>query len=517
MTPRRALLSVSDRQGLVEFASGLAGTGWELMASGGTARVLQAAGLAARAVEDVTRWPEMLDGRVKTLHPAIHGGILARREVPEHLRQLDAHAIGLIDLVVVNLYPFAATLGATTERATLIETIDIGGPALIRAAAKNHAHVWVVVDPADYPRVQAALSAPEAGLALRQELAAKAFAHTAFYDAHVAGYLQTALGQAFPDVFTIPLRKVQRLRYGENPHQAGAFYAAGAAELGAGELAGIERLHGLTLSYINILDLQSAWAAANDFESPAVAIVKHTTPCGLATHATSQVEAYLRAHAGDPLSAYGGIVGFNQPVAPETVAAMQGHHYDVIVAPDFAPAALARLKRRKNLRLVRWRRAGPRPPLRFETAQVWGIDRGFLVQDPDRSPGPELALHCVSAAQATPEDLAQLRFGLRVIRHVKSNGILVVNGFMVLGVGAGQVNRVNAVRLALAQAGEKARGAYLISDAFFPFPDGPEAALQAGVRAIASVQGALREAEVIEVVNKHHGILVLVNERHFRH
>ena len=517
MSKPRALLSVYDRTGLAEFAAGLAELGWELVASGGTGSALSAAGIRWVSVEEVTGSPEMLDGRVKTLHPAIHGGLLARRDRPEHMRELRAHAIAPIHLVASNLYPFAATLAQSGNRDAIIENIDIGGPTLERAAAKNHAHVWIIVDPGDYPRVLAALRAEADGAELRRELAAKAFALTAFYDAHVAGYLQAELAKDFPNLLTIPLRKKQDLRYGENPHQRGAFYAAGASELGEGGLAGIEQLHGRELSYVNILDLQSAWAAANDFVAPAAAIVKHTTPCGLSVHPDSQQEAYAKAHAGDPMSAYGGIVGFNRPVEEATVAAMKGHHYDVLVAPDFAPAALRRLRRRKNLRIIRWPAEQERSLLRFESAQAWGLGGGFLVQDPDRSPDAALEMLTASKAIPTDGDLEQLRFGLSVIRHVKSNAIVLVRDHMLVGVGAGQVNRVNAVRQAVEQAGAKARGSYLASDALFPFADGPEAALRAGVRAMVSVAGALREAEVIETVDRYGGILALVDERHFKH
>ena len=517
MAGRRALISVSDRTGLASFARGLAALGWEIVASGGTAKAIREAGVEARLIEDVTGFPEMLDGRVKTLHPSIHGGVLARRDIPEHLGQLEAQGIRPIDLVAVNLYPFAATLGRTEDQDEIIENIDIGGPTLLRAAAKNHAGVWVVVDPADYARVLAALESEGDRAELRRELATKVFAHTAFYDAHVAGYFQAELGQPFPELLTIPLRRLQKLRYGENPHQRGAFYAAGAAELGAAGLAGVEQLHGMALSYVNILDLQAAWAAANDFDEPAVSIVKHTTPCGLAIHASSQAEAYRRAHAGDPVSAYGGIVGFNRSVDMDTVAAMRGHFYHVVVAPDYQPEALQRLKRRKNLRIMRWPTAPERAPLRFETAHVWGMDRGFLVQDPDRSPGPALEMRTASEAKPTDEDLEQLRFGMRAIRHVKSNGVVLVRDNMLVGAGAGQMNRVAAVRLAVEQAGQKARGSYLASDAFFPKTDGPAVALEAGVRALVAPGGSVEDEAVVETVNSRGGILVFTNERHFKH
>ena len=517
MAAPRALISVYDKTGLEDFAAGLAARGWDFVASGGTAATLAAAGHTVSAVEDLTGAPEMLNGRVKTLHPAIHGGILARRSSHQHLAELTDLGIGAIDLVAVNLYPFAATLAATDDRAELLENIDIGGVALIRAAAKNADDVWIIVDPADYSRVLDALDDPSDSGTLRHELAAKAFALTAFYDAHIAAYMQQDLGPSFPEHLTIPLRRLQNLRYGENPHQPGAFYAAGAAELGDTELAGVEQLHGLELSYINILDLQAAWASANDFDDIAVSIIKHTMPCCLAVHSDSQAEAYRRARETDPISAFGGILGFNRTVAAETVAAMRGHLYHVVVAPDYEPAALRRLRRRKDLRIIRWPSAVTRPPLHFEAAHVWGIDRGYLVQTPDRAPRPDLEMRVVSKAQPTADDLEQLRFGLKVIRHVKSNAIVLVRDGRLIGLGSGQVNRVNAVRHAAEQAGDAARGAYLASDAFFPFADGPQAALDAGVRAIVSVAGSLRDQEVIDAVDARGGILVLVEERHFRH
>ncbi len=520
MARPRALISVFDKTGLPALAEGLAARGWDLVSSGGTAAAIRAAGIDVQSVEDLTGAPEMLDGRVKTLHPAVHGGILARRSSAAHLAELAARGLGTIDLVAVNLYPFAAALAARRGRGAIIENIDIGGAALIRAAAKNHADVWTAVDPADYARVLAALDRTddaEGAARLRRELAAKAFALTAFYDAHVAAFMQRELDDQFPELLTIPLRKRHDLRYGENPHQQGAFYAAGAPELAAGGLPEVEQLHGMGLSYVNVLDLQAAWAAANDFDETAAVIVKHAMPCCLAVHADSQAEAYLRARAADPVSAFGGIVGFNRRVEAATVAAMRGHLYHVVVAPDYEPEALRRLQRRKDLRVMRW----PAPPsgarLHFEAAHVWGMDRGYLVQTPDRAPGADLEFRTVSDAQPDEADLAQLRFGLRVIRHVKSNAIVLVKDQRLIGLGSGQVNRVNAVAHAAAQAGPEARGAYLASDAYFPFADGPEAALAAGVRAIVSVAGSVRDQEVIDAVNARGGVLVFVDERHFKH
>ena len=517
MAQQRALISVFDKTGIEDLAAGLEALKWEIVASGGTSEAIAEAGVRVRAVEDVTGAHEMLDGRVKTLHPAIHAGILARRESATHMAELSAHGFGTFDLVAVNLYPFAATIANRATRTDLIENIDIGGVALIRAAAKNHEDVWVLVNPADYPRVLEALAKDADTTHLRRDLAAKAFAATSFYDAHIAAQLQLEIGQDFPDLLTIPLRKVQDLRYGENPHQPGAFYAAGASELGTSGLPAVEQLHGMGLSYINILDLQAAWASANDFDDVAVSIIKHTIPCCLATHPTSQVEAYVRAREIDPVSAFGGIVGFNRRVELGTVRAMKGHMYHVMVAPDYTPDALRQLKRRKDLRIMRWTAHGPRQPMHFEAAHVWGMDRGYLVQTPDHSPGDDLQMHVVSNKQPTDADLVQLRFGLRAIRHLKSNAILLVNKNRLLGLGSGQVNRVNAVRHAVEQAGPAAQNAYLISDAFFPFADGPEAALNAGVRAIVSVAGSIRDQEVVDTVDKYEGILVFVDERHFKH
>ena len=516
MSAPRALLAVGDKRGIDRLGAGLHALGWEIVASSGTAQALRDAGVPTQPIDMLTGWPEMIDGRVKTLHPAIHAGLLALRNRIAHSQQLDEHGLAPIDLVAVNLYPFAATLARTDDRAAILENIDIGGPAMIRAGAKNHAGVWTITDPDDYERVLAAIEAGADGTDLRRELAAKAFALTAFYDAHVAGYFQAEGGDDFPHRLTVPLQKMQDLRYGENPHQRGAFYAAGDPELGQGALAGVEQLHGMELSYVNILDLQAAWAAANDHDEPAVAIVKHTNPCGLAVR-DSLREAYVCAQAGDPLSAFGGIVGFNREVDIETVAAMKGHFYHVVVAPGYTDDALRRLRRRKNLRIMRWPTPPDRRPLRFESAQVWGLDRGYLVQDPDRSPGDDLEMRPVSADRPTDADMAELRFGMRVIRHVKSNAVVLVKDGMLVGVGVGQMNRVDAVRHAVTHAGDAAAGSYLVSDAFFPKTDGPEEALAAGVRAIAAPSGSIEDDAVLAAVDAHGGVLVFVGERHFKH
>ena len=517
MSAPRALLAVADKRGIDRLGAGLHALGWEIVASSGTAQALRDAGVPVLSIDEVTGWPEMFDGRVKTLHPAIHAGLLARRELESDHDQLAEHGLAPIDLVAVNLYPFAATLARTDDHAELVENIDIGGPAMIRAAAKNHAGVWTVTDPDDYDRVLAAIDSGEDGRICGASWRPRPSRSRPSTTRTWPGISRRRPPTTFPSRLTVPLEKVQDLRYGENPHQRGAFYAAGDPELGRGALAGIEQLHGMELSYVNILDLQAAWAAANDHDRPAVAIVKHTNPCGLAVR-DSLREAYESAHAGDPLSAFGGIVGFNREVDIETVAAMKGHFYHVVVAPGYADDALRRLRRRKNLRIIRWSDPPARRPLRFESAHVWGLDRGYLVQDPDRSPGEDLEMRSVSAVPATDADMAELRFGMRVIRHVKSNAIVLVKDGMLVGVGVGQMNRVDAVRHAVAHAGAMAaEGSYLISDAFFPKTDGPEEALAAGVRAIAAPSGSIEDDAVVAAVDAHDGVLVFVGERHFKH
>lgn len=503
---KRALLSVSDKTGLDAFARVLHASGIALVASGGTARALADAGLPVTAVETLTGFPEMLGGRVKTLHPAIHAGILAQR-TPEHLNELAAHNLALLDLVVVNLYPFQAAVvrpEVTLEEA--IEQIDIGGVALLRAAAKNFAWVTVVCDPADYDAVGDEIARMgETTPETRRRLALKAFQHTAHYDAVIAAYLARQFAfDLFPTQQSLPLEKVMDLRYGENPHQRAALYRI-SNQIG---LADARILHGKPLSYTNWLDVEAAWRAANDFDAPAAAIIKHTTPCGLAT-AEQLAQAYLDARACDPVSAFGGVVGLNRAVDADTARAITEIFTEVVIAPQFEAEALEILQKKKDLRLLEFSHA-PSEGLEWR-----GIGGSLLAQEPDRGEAPEWRV--VSQRAPSAEEMRALRFAWRAVKHVKSNAIVLAQDTKTVGIGAGQMSRVDAVKLAVAKAGERARGAVLASDAFFPFADGVEAACQAGIGALVEPGGSVRDSEVIETANRFGAALVFTGTRHFRH
>lgn len=513
MPIRRALLSVSDKTGLVQLAHGLAEAGVEIISTGGTARVLREAGLTVRTVEEVTGFPEILDGRVKTLHPAIHGGILARRE-PAHLAELAAYGIGPIDLVVVNLYPFARTVarpGVSLDEA--VEQIDIGGVALLRAAAKNFAAVTVLCDPTDYPLVLAELRQQgDVSLETRKWLALKAFRHTAGYDAAIADWLAgqfpEASAELFPDELHLHLWRVQTLRYGENPHQRAALYGLtpDAAPLG-GRL-----LQGKPLSYNNLLDLDAAWRAVGDFSAPTVVIVKHNNPCGVAS-AETLAEAFSLALASDPVSAFGSVIAVNRPFDEPTVEALGDLFVEAIAAPDFTAGARQRLARRPACRLLQIGDGGAESPaIRWE---LRSIRYGILLQEPDTL-GDE-GWQVVSARPPTVEERESLAFAWRVVKHVRSNAIVLARGRATVGIGAGQMSRVDAVRVAVLKAGERARGAVLASDAFFPFPDGVEEAARAGVTAIVQPGGSMRDAEVIAAADAAGLAMLFTGRRHFRH
>ena len=541
----RALLSVADKTGIETLARGLRALGVEVISTGGTAALLTAAGIEARSVTDVTGFPEILGGRVKTLHPAIHGGILARRADEAHMAELEQHGITPIDLVVCNLYPFAATVaqpGVTLEAA--LEEIDIGGVTLLRAAAKNFPSVIVVVRPQDYPDVLTALETTgEVGIEHRRRLAAVAFQHTALYDTAIAEYLRrdTADG-LFPPELTLGLRRLRNLRYGENPHQSAALYAWGRAGRGLDEddeeaepgqnghahvgehmptVAGARLLHGKELSFNNLLDLDAALAAAASFTAPATVVIKHTNPCGLAC-ADSLVESYRHAHAGDPVSAYGGILGFNREVDEATAAEVSQIFYEAIIAPAYAPRALEILTRRKNLRLLATGTPiGPAAvasvladPHHLDVRRVSG---GLLVQTPDIVSSQEAQVTPVTERAPTLEEITDLLFAWKAVRHVKSNAIVLAKKLMVVGVGAGQMNRVYSVRIAVDRAEDRARGSVLASDAFFPFPDGIETAAKAGVTAIIQPGGSIRDDESIRMANRYGMAMVVTGQRHFRH
>ncbi len=503
----RALISVSNKEGLLPFARELAELGYTLIASGGTARVLRDAGVPVTPVSEVTEFPEILDGRVKTLHPAIHGGILARRREAD-MAELAVHGIEPIDLVVVNLYPFeevASRADSSWEEA--IENIDIGGVALLRAAAKNFAHVVVVCDPADYERVLDGLRKGGLSLEERRKLAAKAFRHTAFYDAAIATYLAQAEEPTEPLAERLPLflRRETRLRYGENPHQEAGLYLPLGAELP------FEQLHGKEMSYNNWLDLDTAWHAARDFADPAVAIVKHGNPCGLAV-ADTLVEAYKAALASDPVSAFGSVVAVNRPLDEATAQAMRELFIEVLVAPTFTPEALDVLRRKSRyIRLLRATRE-PVETLRWRTTVA-----GWLAQTGDTLDEDPTTWRVVTEREPTEEEWRSLRFAWQAVKHVKSNAIVLAQGRATVGVGAGQMSRVDAVRMATWKAGERAQGAVLASDAFFPFPDSVELAASAGVTAVIQPGGSKRDEEVIAAANRLGLAMVFTGVRHFRH
>ena len=509
----RALLSVSDKSGLVEFARQLHDAGGELIASGGTARTLTQAEIPVTEVEQITGSPEILGGRVKTLHPAVHGGILARR-TPEHLEELAVHGIGAIDLVVVNLYPFQATVakpGVTLEAA--VEEIDIGGVALLRAAAKNHESVTVVCNPSDYATVAQEFARGGTSAATRQRLALAAFRHTAAYDTAISGWLATQFEVAdpltsntLPDTLDVDLAVIQHNRYGENPHQQGALYGY------AGEAPAFEVLHGKEMSYNNWLDLDGAWQAAQDFPDPTVAIIKHGNPCGLAS-ADTLAEAYAKAFASDSVSAFGGIVAVNRTLDLDLARALGDIFLEVVAAPAYEDEALAVLKSKKNLRLLRFVGAVDHP------LTLRSIVGGVLVQEIDRSQEDmdPASWQVVSQKQPTPEQLADLAFAWRAARHVKSNAIVYVKDRATVGVGAGQMSRVDSVMMAGVKAGERAAGAVMASDAFFPFADGIEAASKYGIVAVVQPGGSIRDAEVIEAVDRMGLVMLYTGTRHFRH
>lgn len=510
MSQPRAVLSVSDKSGLIDFARQLHAAGVELIASGGTAGELVKAGLPVIAVEEVTGFPEILNGRVKTLHPAIHGGILARR-TPEHLGELAQHKLAPIDLVVVNLYPFQQTVAkAGVTPAEAIEQIDIGGVALLRAAAKNHEAVTVVCDPADYAAVAEAFANGAPTAAFRQHLACKAFRHTAQYDAAIALYLEGA-GEEKREASLAPrlhfdLVQIQLNRYGENPHQQGGFYGY------AGEQPPFMVLHGKEMSYNNWLDLDGAWQAAQDFPEPTVAIIKHGNPCGLAS-APDLAAAYAKAFASDPISAFGGIIAVNRSFGVEVVEQMGELFVEVVAAPAYTEEALILLRKKKNLRILVATGAPLRP---LSLRSIYG---GVLVQELDRSQEDMDPTHwrIVSQRQPTPAQLADLAFAWRAARHVKSNAIVYVKDQATVGVGAGQMSRIDSTMMAGHKARERAQGAVMASDAFFPFADGIEAAAKHGIAALVQPGGSIRDDEVIAAVDRLGLVMAFTGVRHFRH
>ena len=511
---RRALVSVSDKAGVVEFARGLAACGYSILSTGGTAALLAREGIAVTEVSAYTGLPEMLDGRVKTLHPRIHAGLLARRDDPKHVAALAQAGFEPIELLVVNLYPFQATVAredCTLEEA--VENIDIGGPTMLRAAAKNYGSVAAIVDPADYPRVLDELRSKGAVSAeTRLALARKAFAHTAAYDGAVANYLTTPDGAEYPEVLTLQFHKLQDLRYGENPHQSAAFYRE--ARPVAGALANYRQVQGKELSYNNIADADAAWECVKQYEEPACVIVKHANPCGVAIGATLQA-AYERAFATDPVSAFGGIIGFNRALDAAAAQALAQQFAEVIIAPRAAPDALAILKTKTNLRILEV------PLAREHQAHDYQrIGGGLLVQSADSRMVERRELRVVTRKQPSDAQWADLAFAWRVAKFVKSNAIVFAAGRATLGIGAGQMSRVDSVRIAAlkAQAAKLSlAGSAVASDAFFPFRDGVDVLAQAGAAAVIQPGGSVRDEEVIAAADEHGIAMVFTGVRHFRH
>jgi len=504
----RALLSVSDKRGIEAFAAGLVELGYEIVSTGNTARTLAAAGIPVRPVSDVTGFPEILGGRVKTLHPAIHAGILARRDDPGHMAALDVHGIIPIDMVVVNLYPFSETIARPdVSFAEAIEQIDIGGPAMVRAAAKNHEAVLVVVSPDDYDTVLMALRSDAVTPDLRRRLAARAFAHTAAYDAAIAAYLSDEL---FPEMLPLAFRKVQNLRYGENPHQRAALY---------GEFhTFFEQLHGRELSYINILDITAVQGLIEEFdpqEGAALAIVKHTNPCGVGIGATP-LEAWEKAFATDREAPFGGIIAVNQTLDLPLAQAIDEIFSEIVIAPAFADDALALLRKKKNRRLMRALR-----PVRLARGLAYhSVPGGILAQEPDLAPLDEEPFQVVTQRAPTETERAALRFAWRVVKHVKSNAIVFAAADRTLGIGAGQMSRVDSTRVAVwkaQNAGLSLAGSVIASDALFPFPDSVEIAAAAGATAVIQPGGSVRDDEVIAAANRLGMAMVFTSRRHFLH
>ena len=509
---KRALVSVSDKTNLVPFVSSLVELGYEIISTGGTKKALEAAGIKTIGISEVTDFPEIMDGRVKTLHPKVHGALLCVRDNPDHVRQIEELGIQYIDLVCVNLYPFKETVqkpGVSHEE--IIENIDIGGPSMLRSASKNYKFIPVLCDPSDYDAVVKELRENgETSLTTREYLAAKVFRHTASYDTMIASYLTERTGEKYPEKFTITFDKVQELRYGENPHQSAAFYKGMNPQY---SLANAKQLHGKELSYNNIQDGNAAIEILKDFEGqPAVVGLKHMNPCGVGIGKTIE-EAWDKAYEADPVSIFGGIVAFNEPIHASVAEKLSKIFLEIIIAPAFDEDAFEILSKKKNIRLMQ-----------LDTSlevnakyKVTNVNDGLLVQDIDDHKITAEDLRCVTNRKPTEEELEQLLFAWKVVKHVKSNAIVLVKDNMTIGVGAGQMNRVGAAKIAIEKEGEKAKGSIMSSDAFFPMPDTVEEAVKAGVTAIIQPGGSIKDQLSIDVCNEHGIAMVYTGVRHFKH
>lgn len=510
---KRALISVSDKQGIVSFAKNLVQNGYEIISTGGTKSALEAAGLEPIAIETVTGFPEMMDGRVKTLHPKIHGGLLGRRDLPEHLAAMEKHDIAPIDLVVVNLYPFKETIAqadVTEEQA--IENIDIGGPSMLRSAAKNFAAVTVIVDPKDYPLILDELTETgQTQLATRKRLAAKVFRHTAAYDALIADYLTKAVEESEPEKLTLTYELKQTLRYGENSHQTAAFYQDALPV--PYSIASAKQLHGKELSYNNIKDADAALRIAKEFTEPTAVALKHMNPCGIGT-ATTIFDAFERAYEADPVSIFGGIIVLNRPVDEATAAALHQIFLEIVIAPAFEPAALDILTKKKNIRLMTLDFVAN--PVETEMVSVLG---GLLVQEQDTLAESPKDWTVVTKRQPSKNELEAMAFAWKAVKHVKSNAIVLANQYQTVGIGAGQMNRVGSVKIAIEQAAEagKLTDAVLASDAFFPMDDSVEYAAKRGIKAIIQPGGSIKDQASVEMADQYGVAMIFTGVRHFRH
>lgn len=519
---KRALISVSKKDGVIEFVRGLANLGVEIVSTGGTARALREAGIAVQDISDLTGFPEILDGRVKTLHPKVHGGLLGIRDNPNHQRQMAEQQIDPIDLVVVNLYPFEETAAKPgIEFDEVIENIDIGGPSMIRSAAKNFRDVGVVVDPADYNWVWDELKQNPSGLSLesRFKLAQKAFNITAGYDAAIASHLfrrqpeagRFELKEEFSQKLLLSLDKVSDLRYGENPHQRAAFYRENSGF--ATVLADAVQLQGKELSFNNLIDLNAAFQLSAEFERPCAVIIKHTNPCGVAISNESQADAYVKARECDPLSAFGSVLGFNRSVDKETAREIALTFVEAVIAPGFSSEALSLLASKKNLRLLKYSDS----PKKLHPFDYKRVEGGLLVQEVDRRQVSRNEWKVVTHRSPTPEESEALLFAWQVVKHVKSNAIVYASNGQTVGIGAGQMSRVDSAQIGISKARLPIQGCVLASDAFFPFRDGVDVAAKAGVRAVIQPGGSVKDQEVIEAANEHGMAMVFTGVRHFKH
>ena len=509
---QRALISVSDKTGLIPFVTELIELGFEIISTGGTKSALENAGLKVISIDEVTGFPEILEGRVKTLHPMVHGGLLAKRSEASHIAQVKENNIEYIDLVCVNLYPFAKTLtNPNSTHEDKIENIDIGGPSMLRSAAKNYEDVTVVVDTADYEIIIAELQMNgDTALCTREMLAGKVFNHTAAYDTMIANYFNKVNDTKMPEKLTRTYELMQGLRYGENPHQAAAFYK----ELGNHDYSVIssEQLHGKELSYNNIADANAALEILSEFEQPAAVAVKHMNPCGVGIGVNID-EAFEKAYDADPVSIFGGIIALNKTVTVETAKKLHSIFLEIVIAPDFEPAAFEILQAKKNIRLLKVSMSCKNVGLQ----KLVSVNGGLLIQESDSKELRSEDLKIVTQAEPSSEDIQQLLFGMKIVKHVKSNAITVVKDGMTIGIGAGQMNRVGAAKIALEQAGEKAKGAYLASDAFFQMSDTVELAAKYGIKAIIQPGGSIKDEDSIAACNELGIAMVMTGFRHFKH